>query len=1461
MAQLKDLIVSGATRILGKTYSPEFVGKLTGNADTATKATSDHSGTNIRSNYALYNGFSFSNNGNGVYLKSTAGAGTVATSATVPAATDSVWGVVTPGTQTFGGQKTFNGLIISATGNNSGIKVGNTYITAINGDLIFQNNTSIRFGTGEWDYDKWAGLKYVPDTKTIYLGIPEKSIFTANSVQSGGTLMLPAIRYLSMNDKTVIDAADSWLRINEGKAFNSGVYFGTNIVRTDGQFQVADSGTKFKADSDGNGYFANNVTIAGDRPLTFYGSGNGTYTQGCVHVRNSDGIIIEVPRATEASDGKILALKVRTRGGQPAAEYAGDRLVETDYTYNLGSATAEFANGFIRSIAARHLDADAVFTNDHTLYIGYGSAAYTNKTAFYYSPSLSSRTQFAEINSNGLYALTRFGVNGQNTGYTFYVNGTSYFSGNIYPAGNIYIGPSGAGGYLNGSAANGGCNSIMVGDDVWLGDVNQGGIMGMKSTSSNTGFWFYNSSGTNTGKLYVDSSGNLFSNNNILPLTANTYALGNGSYYWSSTSTQWLHANRANSCSDGGITLYGADAEYGILFRQTSTLGTHGYVTSDCATYFTMNNSANRGWIFRRWGNKNVASIDTDGNTRLSGCLVVDNRSIFNSLVINSSGISVDGDGKYNYCKIATIKISGGYINRPITFEVSGRGRNSSRISIMFQNTNSTDPALSSFTSNWDNCYFIKKTATSTWEVYNQYSESYGSCRVNRVYGEGYSYGGIVVTWNMENISALPDGTTRVSYAGNVNFANSSANAEYISNENKYMRFHWAGQGGQPSWLWGGNEAGNMYVYNPSNFSVANADTVDGQHASAFATAGHTHTKSQITDFPSSMPASDVYAWAKASSKPSYSWSEITGKPSTFTPSSHTHSYVPLSGSTVSNPNAIGFSLSGSMTGNLLFSNTGDTNGDALGVGGVNGGNDGWTVRGYQTAANKGCLEIAVGDDGDEGIYVRQYTSANYKLLFMNKAGSASGLSYREIVLMEPGTGNSVFPGTITATTFKGNLSGNASTASNADTVDNYHASSLWRSDGATWNPNANVSLNASDNNQEWSFDIRRNSKTGCYWCVWDSSLATMLKVNADDGKVSAPYNFVGKLEGTAKTLARSGDVNTAMTFNWSGQEGQPSWLWGGNDGSNMYVYNPSNFNVNYSNYTSRLGTNSSTAYTDPGGLTWNNLDGSVVGAVADRNDTPTGAWWYILRNRHTNQFNDYYTDVAIPFNDNSIYYKIVRNGGVAGNTWCKVLDAWNYSSYALPLSGGTISGSLTVTSNVKTNDNFLANNDHGLYVADTNGNYRSVIDLNASNLVVVGYGLHAAGIGGTIICGKEIIFQTPQNGWFRTYYKPGDSFTVHLTCGGFCTEYAKNLYFTIPIDRPMVGITNVSVRSSQGLIIRQNNKYLYGSGVGSYIQPASYTAKVSGGTVWVYATFSNTTNATNNSACGCTVDVVVTFS
>lgn len=34
--------------------------------------------------------------------------------------------------------------------------------------------------------------------------------------------------------------------------------------------------------------------------------------------------------------------------------------------------------------------------------------------------------------------------------------------------------------------------------------------------------------------------------------------------------------------------------------------------------------------------------------------------------------------------------------------------------------------------------------------------------------------------------------------------------------------------------------------------------------------------------------------------------------------------------------------------------------------------------------------------------------------------------------------------------------------------------------------------------------------------------------------------------------------------FNWSGQSGQPTWLWGGNNFNSYYIYNPSNFRVAY---------------------------------------------------------------------------------------------------------------------------------------------------------------------------------------------------------------------------------------------------------------------------------------------------------
>lgn len=88
------------------------------------------------------------------------------------------------------------------------------------------------------------------------------------------------------------------------------------------------------------------------------------------------------------------------------------------------------------------------------------------------------------------------------------------------------------------------------------------------------------------------------------------------------------------------------------------------------------------------------------------------------------------------------------------------------------------------------------------------------------------------------------------------------------------------GDGTGASGTWGINITG-------SAGSVA-WDNVSGRPSSmpasdvyswAKASSKPSYSWSEISDKPTSMPASDVYSWAKASSKPSYSWSEITNKP------------------------------------------------------------------------------------------------------------------------------------------------------------------------------------------------------------------------------------------------------------------------------------------------------------------------------------------------------------------------------------------------------------------------------------------------------------------------------------------------------------------------------------------------------------------------------------------------------
>lgn len=77
----------------------------------------------------------------------------------------------------------------------------------------------------------------------------------------------------------------------------------------------------------------------------------------------------------------------------------------------------------------------------------------------------------------------------------------------------------------------------------------------------------------------------------------------------------------------------------------------------------------------------------------------------------------------------------------------------------------------------------------------------------------------------------------------------------------------------------------------------------------------------------------------------------------------------------------------------------------------------------------------------------------------------------------------------------------------------------------------------------------------------------------------------------------------TAINLNWSGQSGQPTWLWGGSDGVNMYVYNPSNFSVNYANSAgSANSANSASNANTVGGYTASQLMSSISGGATNFN-------------------------------------------------------------------------------------------------------------------------------------------------------------------------------------------------------------------------------------------------------------------
>lgn len=185
-----------------------------------------------------------------------------------------------------------------------------------------------------------------------------------------------------------------------------------------------------------------------------------------------------------------------------------------------------------------------------------------------------------------------------------------------------------------------------------------------------------------------------------------------------------------------------------------------------------------------------------------------------------------------------------------------------------------------------------------------------------------------------------------------------------------------------------------------------------------------------------------------------------------------------------------------------------------------------------------------------------------------------------------------------------------------------------------------------------------------------------------------------------------------------------------------------------------------------------------------------------------------------------------------------------------------------------------MISNAHYVYGHNTLGYERQLIGYSSSDNTVIGKGGYDANEGTTNLYGNSLKFFVKTAGVsYKPYYEDGDSISGDWYGAGFISSSAGKVYFTIPLAKPVIGSPSVSVSSVDGLQIRQvaaahsNEKnagvYVYGSGASAYAKPSSYSATVSmsGNSIRITASMSNTTNALNNTPCGIAASIKITFS
>ena len=210
------------------------------------------------------------------------------------------------------------------------------------------------------------------------------------------------------------------------------------------------------------------------------------------------------------------------------------------------------------------------------------------------------------------------------------------------------------------------------------------------------------------------------------------------------------------------------------------------------------------------------------------------------------------------------------------------------------------------------------------------------------------------------------------------------------------------------------------------------------------------------------------------------------------------------------------------------------------------------------------------------------------------------------------------------------------------------------------------------------------------------------------------------------------------------------------------------------------------------------------------------------------------------------------------------------FNRYASFMSGVGIAGDLKAYSNVTVNNwievlgNIWINKNSAINVTTEAGNKKQLVSTYGES-AFFGYGNYDGQYGDSYLLGKDVLIGINPYGTkidYRPYYRRGESIDVNMGTAGFVTTGSKEIYFVVPLGKPVIGNPTVSVASINGITLRQNGAYKCGSTGSSWTRPSRYgAAVVDSNAVRVTAIWNISTDASNNDTIGIYASIRITFS